>query len=124
MIRSRQPGRRGIALLLWRLRLPLYRWLKHGGHRAAEDEQTWALATELHHRPGDGVSESLLRSTLEPLDFSVDIYPHSHYVGKEVLTGVMGQAPLKVRLAQRLSAIDPRSRAAALSLLCVARRAG
>jgi ubiquinone/menaquinone biosynthesis C-methylase UbiE len=113
---------RGIALLMWRVRVPIYRWIKRGGHCAENDEQTWALATELHHRPGDGTSEALLRSSLEPLGFSVNIYPHNHFVGKEVFDGVRGRPPLKIRLAQRLSLIDPASRAAAMSLFCVARR--
>jgi SAM-dependent methyltransferase len=113
---------RGIALLLWRMRLPIYRWLKRGGHAPEDDEQTWALATELHHKPGDGVTEELVRTVLEPLGFDVDVYPHSHYVGREALTGVMGRQPLKLRIAQRLSGIDPDSAAGALSLLCVAKR--
>jgi SAM-dependent methyltransferase len=113
---------RGLALMLWRLRLPLYRWLQRGGHTAGDNEQQWALATELHHRPGDGVTKDLLRSTLEPLRFDVDLYPHSHFVGREVLTGKMGRQPLKIRFAQRLSGIDPNSPEAALSLLCVATR--
>lgn len=113
---------KGIALLAWRMRLPVYRFLKRGGHCAADDEQTWALATELHHRPGDGVSEALLRDNLEPLGFSLALYPHNHFVGKEVLQGEMGRPPLKIRIAQRLSGIDPASPAAALSLLCVARK--
>lgn len=113
---------RGLALMLWRLRLPLYRWLKRGGHTAADNEQVWALATELHHRPGDGLTAGLVRSTLAPLGFDIDIYPHSHFVGKEVMNGVMGRPPLKIRLAQRLSGIDPTSPEAALSLFVVARR--
>ncbi|MGO4326357.1 class I SAM-dependent methyltransferase [Cupriavidus sp. M-11] len=113
----------GAALLMWRLRLPLYRWLGRGGHRAADDEQRRALATELHHRPGDGVSERLLRGTLEPRGFKVEIYPHSYRVGKDVLDGNIGRPPLKLRVAQRLSGIDPASREAALSLFCVATRA-
>jgi SAM-dependent methyltransferase len=113
---------RGIALLMWRLRVPIYRWIKRGGHSPQNDEQTWALATELHHRPGDGTSEALLRSTLEPLGFSVDIYPHNHFVGKEVFDGVRGRPPFKIRLAQRLSLIDPASRSAAMSLFSVSRR--
>ncbi|MGT2432759.1 hypothetical protein ACU4HD_35915 [Cupriavidus basilensis] len=77
----------------------------------------------MHHRPGDGISEQLLHSTAEKASGSAfDIYPHNHYVGKESLDGVMGRQPLKIRVAQRLSGIDPKSRAAALSLLCVARR--
>lgn len=113
---------RGLALLSWRMRLPIYRWLRRGGHCSADNEQYWALATELHHRPGDGVTEKLLRTSLETLGFDVAIYPHSHHVGREVLNGQTGRAPLKLRIAQRLSGIDPDSNAAALSLLCVATR--
>lgn len=113
---------RGVALLLWHMRLPIYRWLRRGGHTAADDEQIWALATELHHRPGDGLTRELVHTTLRPLGFDIAIYPHSHYVGKEVLDGVMGRPPLKIRLAQRLSGIDPGSAEAALSLFVVARR--
>jgi SAM-dependent methyltransferase len=113
---------RGIALMMWRLRVPIYRWIKRGGHSAQDDEQTWALATELHHRPGDGMTEALLRSSLEPLGFSVDIYPHNHFVGKDIFNGERGRPPFKIRLAQRLSSIDPTSRAAAMSIFCVARR--
>lgn len=113
---------RGIALWLWRLRLPIYRWLNRGGHTAADNEQVWALATELHHRPGDGLTAELVRSTLGPLGFDIEIYPHSHFVGKEVFDGVMGRPPLKIRVAQRLSGINPGSPEAALSLFCVAKR--
>ncbi|MEH2326884.1 MAG: hypothetical protein V7K32_25630 [Nostoc sp.] len=43
---------------LWNLRLWLYRLIKRGGHTTAA-EQTWGLATEVHHRPGDGVTPEL-----------------------------------------------------------------
>lgn len=115
---------RGAGLALWRLRLPLYRWLGRGGHCADGDEQQWALATELHHRPGDGLSEALLRGVLEPRGWQVQVWPHNHDVGREVFDGQIGRPPLKIRVAQRLSGIDPRSPRGALSLFCVARAPG
>jgi SAM-dependent methyltransferase len=114
---------RGPGRFLWELRKPLYRLMKRGGHSSEDDEQHWAEATEIHHRPGDGLSESLVRSALEPLCFDVRIYPHNNTIGRDVVRGDMGQKPLKYRLGQRLSGIDPAARAGALSLLCVGKRA-
>lgn len=111
---------RNLALLLWHLRLPLYRFLKRGGH-ATTEEQKWALATEAHHKR-DGVTASLFYDTLQPLGFDVKIYPHNHTVGAEVLQGDRGQASRKYRLGQRLSGVDPETPEAALSLMCVAVR--
>jgi hypothetical protein len=64
----------------------------------------------------------LVRSVLEGLDFSVDVYPHNHDVGAGVLESKTGRAASKIRWAQRLSGIDPDSSAAALSLMIVARK--
>jgi SAM-dependent methyltransferase len=111
-----------LGRLMWELRMPIYRLLRRGGHSPDEDEQAWSVATEIHHRPGDGVSAALLRSVLEPLGFEVRLYPHNHNVGAGVLRGECGRAPLKMRLVQRLSGIAPDSDAGALSLLCVARK--
>jgi ubiquinone/menaquinone biosynthesis C-methylase UbiE len=113
---------RGPGLLLWNARLPLYRLMKRGGHSPEDDEQTWALATELHHKPGDGLTREMLLKTLEPLGFDVKIYPHNHRVGAEVTQGHVGRAPFKIRLAQRLSGINPNSMEGCLSLMCVATR--
>jgi ubiquinone/menaquinone biosynthesis C-methylase UbiE len=113
---------RGPGLWLWKARLPLYRWLKRGGHAAEDDEQTWALATELHHNPGDGLTREMLVQTLQPLGFDIKIYPHNHRIGAEVTAGKFGRAPLKIRVAQRLSGITPNSEQGCLSLLCVATR--
>jgi ubiquinone/menaquinone biosynthesis C-methylase UbiE len=113
---------RGIGLWLWNARLPLYRLLKRGGHAPEDDEQTWALATELHHKPGDGLTEEMLTQTLLPLGFDVKIYPHNHRIGAEVAAGKTGRAPFKIRLAQRLSGINPHSAAGCMSLMCVATR--
>ncbi len=114
---------RGLGLLLWQLRLPLYRLLKRGGHSTAK-EQFWSIATEVHHKPGDGVTPQLYYQILEPLGFTVQLYSHNHTVGAEVLQGNYGKAFWKCRLAQRLSGINPNSPEAALSLMCVATRQG
>lgn len=113
---------RGLGLGMWRLRKPVYRWMKRGGHRAEGNEQEWAERTEVHHRPGDGVTEEMLRGPLEAAGFEVAIYPHNHAVGAGVLKGEMGRAKAKLRWGQRLSGINPDSRAGALSLMCVAVR--
>jgi ubiquinone/menaquinone biosynthesis C-methylase UbiE len=110
---------RGPGMWLWKLRKPLYRWMNRGGHRADGDEQAWAEKTEVHHRPGAGVTEEMLRSVLEEEGFEVMIYPHNHTIGAEVLCGERGRAKGKLRWGQRLSGIDPDSRAGALSLMCV-----
>ncbi|WP_026733414.1 class I SAM-dependent methyltransferase [Fischerella sp. PCC 9605] len=113
----------GLGLLLWQIRLPLYRLLKRGGHSTSE-EQFWSVATEVHHKPGDGVKPELYYQVLEPLGFIVKLYPHNHTVGAEVLEGNYGRAFWKCRLAQRLSGIEPDSPKAALSLMCIATRQG
>jgi SAM-dependent methyltransferase len=112
---------KGIALFLWQMRLPWYRLIKRGGHASAE-EQKWSLAGEVHHKPGDGMTPDLYYQTLEPLGFTVKLYPHNHTVGAEVLQGNYGQAAWKYRFEQRLSGIKPDSPEAALSLMCIAKR--
>ena len=66
----------------------------------------------------------MLRKTLEPLGFTVGIYPHNHYVGAEVLHGVMGRQPLQIRAGQALSGIRSDTAAGAMALMCVAKRSG
>lgn len=112
---------RGPGMLLWRSRLWIYKLLKKGFHRS-DTEQAVALASEIHHDAGDGVTEQLFRSVLEPLGFEVSIYPHNNGVGGEVLSGERGRSSLKMRVGQRLSGIDPASAAGALSLMCRAVR--
>ncbi|MBW4557096.1 MAG: class I SAM-dependent methyltransferase [Trichormus sp. ATA11-4-KO1] len=111
----------GLGLWLWNLRLSLYRLIKRGGHTSAS-EQTWALASEVHHRPGDGVTPELYDKILKPLGFNVKVYPHNHTVGAQVLQGHYGKSDKKYRLAQLCSGINPNSPQAALSLMCVATR--
>lgn len=112
---------RGLGLLLWHLRLVLYRLAGRPGHASAV-EQCLALDGEVHHRPGRGVSEELFRDVLVPRGFTVAVYPHNQTVGAQVLHDDYGRAEWKYRFAQRLSGIDPDRPEAALSLMCVARR--
>jgi SAM-dependent methyltransferase len=111
---------RGLGKLLWEARRPIYRLRKRGGHNAAEDEGEWAFRSELHHKPGDGVTSELYRGTLEPLGFRVALYPHNHKVGAEVLNGSMGRKPRQIRIGQFLSGIRSDSVEGALTLMCVA----
>lgn len=111
---------RGVAKALWQLRLVIYLALQKGFHRSRE-EQDLALATEIHHEPGEGITEEFLHQNLEPLGFDVQIYPHNHDGGAKVLDGDYGRAAAKFRIAQRLSGVNPDSSAGALSLMCVAR---
>jgi ubiquinone/menaquinone biosynthesis C-methylase UbiE len=112
---------KGIALLMWKLRLPLYRMMKRGGHSTA-DEQTWGLATEAHHNPGDGMTPEFYHKILEPMGFTVNVYPHNHTIGAEVFQGNYGRSVRKYRIGQRLSGLNPDSPLAALSLMCVAKK--
>jgi SAM-dependent methyltransferase len=112
---------RGLGLALWKSRLWVYRLTKKGFHRS-EGEQSVALASEIHHEAGDGITTEFVMSTLEPLGFGVEIFPHNQTVGAEALEGVLGTASLKLRIGQFLSGINPNSEAAALSLMCRAVR--
>jgi SAM-dependent methyltransferase len=113
---------RGFGLTAWKLRKPIYRWMNRGGHRAEGNEQEWVERTEVHHRPGAGVTEQLFRKPLEAIGFDVSMYPHNIAVGTEIKAGERGRAANTLRWAQRLSGIDPDSKEAALILMCVARK--
>lgn len=110
-----------IAHLIWNARLPIYLRMKRGGHSTAA-EQYWSTATEIHHRPGDGVTPDLFRRVLDPMGFQVQLYPHNMRVGSEIVRGARGQGPRHVRLAQRFTGVDPDSEAGAMMLMCVATR--
>lgn len=112
---------RGVAKWLWNFRLTTYLWLKKGFHRSTE-EQSLVLQSEIHHEPGDGVTRELFLRVLRPLGFDVELFPHNHDVGSEVLEGKIGRSDPKFRIAQRLSGVNPNSTEAALSLLCRARK--
>jgi hypothetical protein len=111
---------RGCGKALWNLRTWAYRLMRRPGHLPGEQE--WALATEVHHRPGDGVTARMFQEVLAPLGFEVELYPHNINVGAEIVSGQRGRAPFRLRLAQLLSGISPNSKPAALLLLCRARR--
>ncbi|BAT55552.1 Methyltransferase type 11 [Nostoc sp. NIES-3756] len=112
---------KAMGWLLWQLRLPIYRFIKRGGHSTPE-EQFWSIASEVHHKPGHGVTPKMFHEILEPLKFTVKIYPHNHNVGAKALQKEYGRAFWQYRLAQRLSGIDPNLPESALSLMCVATR--
>ena len=112
---------KGPGMWLWRLQIPIYLWLKKGYHRSRE-EQACALETEIHHRPGDGVTPELFESVLAPLGFAFELFPHNHSIGKEALSNQWGRSGFKYRIGQFLSGINPNSPEAALSLMCRASR--
>lgn len=112
---------KGLGRLLWRAHFPIYRLMRRSGH-ASKHEQALFMASEVHHRPGHGVTRSLFHETLTPLGFDVAVHPNNHTVGAEILQGRHGRPQRKFRLAQALSGIDPRAPEAALSLMCVAKK--
>jgi SAM-dependent methyltransferase len=112
---------KGLAKLLWKSRLIWYKITGHGFHKT-NSQQYWGLACEIHHKPGHGVTKQMFQSVLEPLNFSVSVFPHNHNLGAEVLSGQTGKADLKYRLGNFLSGRDPDADTSALSLMCVAKR--
>jgi ubiquinone/menaquinone biosynthesis C-methylase UbiE len=110
-----------IARFIWRARLPIYRLLKRGGHATAH-EQYWCQATEVHHLPGDGVTPEFFHHHLAPLGFDIQLYPHNRTIGAEILKHQMGRAEWNIRLAQRLSGVNPDAVEGALVMMCVARK--
>jgi ubiquinone/menaquinone biosynthesis C-methylase UbiE len=112
---------KGIAWLLWQARLLIYRVIKKGFHRSG-NEQSCVLTSEIHHDAGKGLTREMFHNILEPLGFEVQIHPHNHNLGSEVLDGNWGRSERKYRIAQWLSGVNPDSPAGALSLMCVARR--
>ncbi|WYL96925.1 MAG: class I SAM-dependent methyltransferase [Gloeotrichia echinulata IR180] len=112
---------KGLGMLLYKIRAPLYR-LMYCGKYMSQAEHGAMIKSEIHHKPGDGVVRELYHQTLEPLGFTVKVYPHNHSVGAEVLQGNYGRAEFKYRLGQWLSGLNPNSPAGGLSLMCIARR--
>ena len=96
--------------------------MKRGGHSPEDDEQKWALASEIHHHPGDGVSAEFFQKTLLAAGLEVKLYPHNNFVGADVFTGRRGRAFFMFRAAQRLSGIQPDLPSGAITLMCVAKR--
>lgn len=111
---------KGLGKWLWDQRIWIYRRLKIGFH-ASREQQAAALATEIHHTPGDGVTRQFFERVLRPRGFVVEVHGHNHGEGEEVLRGSWGKSATKYRVGQRLSFIDPDAEHAALSLMCVAK---
>lgn len=112
---------KGFAMLLWQARLLIYKITGHGFHKT-DSQQEWGLACEIHHKPGHGVSKEFFMTNLSPLGFDVNVYPHNHDLGSEVLKGYKGKAELKYRIGNILSGRNPNADTSALSLMCVARK--
>jgi len=111
----------GLAKLMWNARLWVYRITGHSFHKSGS-QQSWGLRTEIHHRPGDGVSADIFKDTLKPLGFEVEVHAHNHQIGADALQGVVGPAHWKYRLGNLLSGRNPSATTSALSLMCIARR--
>jgi len=112
---------KGIAKLLWNMRLLVYRVVGHGFHKTAT-QQASGLRTEIHHKPGDGLTDALFHEILAPMGFDVRVFRHNHQLGAEVLEGQHGPAELKYRVGSLLSGRNPHAANSALSLMCVARK--
>lgn len=112
---------KGLAKVLWNARLVYYRMIGHSFHKA-KDQQTWALACEIHHKPGHGVTQKFFEENLGPAGFDVRVFPHNHSLGAEVLRRQWGKAEFKYRLGNLLSGRHPASKESALTLMCVARK--
>ncbi len=112
---------KGLAKLLWNARLVIYKMMKHSFHKS-DDQQAWALASEIHHQPGHGVTQEFFMDALKPLGFDVQVYPHNHVLGSEVFKGQTGKAEFKYRLGNLLSGRNPNAKGSALTLMCVAKK--
>lgn len=114
---------KGLGMVLYKMRLGLiYRFFLRNLY-VPDEERQQALATEVHHRPGSGVTPTLFEEILKPMGFKVNLYPHNNNIGADALNGIIGDPPhWRYRMGQFLSGINPYSSEAALSLMCVAVR--
>lgn len=112
---------KGFARLLWNGRLLYYRIIGHGFHKTNK-QQYWGLACEIHHKPGHGVTKEMFNNVLRPMGFRVNVYPHNHQLGAEVLDGKIGKAEFKYRIGNLLSGRNPNTEQSALTLMCVAKK--
>ena len=113
---------KGLGMFLYNIRLPIYQFFLRNIH-IRKEERTCMLETEIHHKPGDGVTPELFHQILDPLGFTVKFYPHNNTGGTEVLQGDYGQTPhWRYRIGQILSGIAPNTPEATLSLMCIATR--
>ncbi len=112
----------GLGLFLREIRFFFY-WIIQSKYYLSPEYRIARQATETHNRkPGDGITPEIYYKTLEPLGFEVDIFPHNHDLGIEVLAGAIGKMPWRRRLAQRLSGIDPDTPESAQSIMCIAKK--
>jgi SAM-dependent methyltransferase len=113
---------KGLAAFLRKNRFVLYRAIKSPYYRSDE----WRMAripTEAHNQePGDGITPELYAQVLDPLGLEYKLYPHNHDVGAAVLTGNRGKLPIRLRILQKMSGIDPQTPEGAQSIMCIARK--
>jgi SAM-dependent methyltransferase len=113
---------KGLGLLLREVRFFFY-WIVRSKYYLSPEYRIARQATETHNnKPGDGIKPEIYYKTLEPLGFEVDVFPHNHDLGIEVLAGAIGKMPWRRRLAQRLSGIDPDAPESAQSIMCIAKK--
>ncbi len=112
---------KGLAKLLWNLRLYIYKWIGHSFHKE-QAQQEWALKSEIHHKPGDGVTTNLFFDALHIRGFDVAVFPHNHTEGKSIFNGKMGRASLQYIIGNMLSGRNPLAAESALTLMCVAKK--
>lgn len=113
---------KGLGAFLRKHRFIVYR-LINSRYYLPEEGRNARLATEIHNRePGDGITPDLYYRVLESLGFEINLYPHNHDIGAEVFGGNPGKGSPRLRLAQRLSGINPDTPEAAQSIMCIARR--
>ena len=87
---------KGLGLLLYKARLGLiYRFFLRDLY-IPDEERLTALATEVHHKSGDGVTQELFYRTLELMGFSVNVYPHNNVIEAAALQGIYGDPPTGV----------------------------
>jgi SAM-dependent methyltransferase len=112
----------GLGLFLREIRFFFY-WIARSKYYLTPEYRIARQATETHNnKPGDGITPEVYYKTLKPLGFEVNIFPHNHDLGIEVLAGAIGKMPWKRRLAQRLSGIDPDAPESAQSIMCIAKK--
>jgi ubiquinone/menaquinone biosynthesis C-methylase UbiE len=113
---------KGLGLYIRDIRFFVYRLIRSKYYLPLDYRQA-RQATETHNqKPGDGITPEEYHRILCPLGFEVNVYPHNHDLGVEVLQGQIGRMPRLRRLAQRLSGINPDTPEAAQSIMCIAKR--
>ena len=87
---------KGPAKLLWNARLLVYRVMGRGFHKTLS-QQSWGLATEIHHQAGPRRQRGASIATRSSRWASgSSVYPHNHETGAEALQGQVGQGRAEV----------------------------